>query len=100
MTGFVLAMCAGKAVFSSGSPFDDVTMPDGKVLTPGQGNNAYIFPGLGLGSLLSAANSLTDDDMYVAAAKLASLVPKDRLKSGSCYPSLDSLRDISQHVAG
>eukprot|EP01034_Spumella_vulgaris_P027694 gene27694-34456_t len=89
----------GKCVFSSGSPFADVTLPDGRHFIPGQGNNAYIFPGVGLGAIAVGAKTLTDQDFYVAADTLASLVTPERLAKGCCYPSLDGIRAASSKIA-
>ena len=90
---------APRAVFASGSPFDAVTMPDGSVRVPGQGNNAYCFPGIGLGAVLAGATRVTDEDMYAAATSLAASVADDRLAQGCVYPPLADIREVSARVA-
>ena len=59
----------GTAVFASGSPFDPYTLPDGKQLVPGQGNNAYVFPGVALGVTTFGVRHISDD-IFLEAAKV------------------------------
>ena len=89
----------GRAIYASGSPFDPVTMPDGRTLVPGQGNNSYIFPGVGLGVTTVGAKRVTDS-MFLAAAKaLALQVTEEDLALGRVYPPLTKIRDVSAFIA-
>src|SRR3990172_1023658 len=88
----------GHAIFASGSPFPPV-MYKGKAFVPGQGNNAYIFPGVGLGVIASETARVTDEMFFVAAKTLADLVTEDDLGEGRIYPSLTRIRDVSAAIA-
>lgn len=88
----------GRAIFASGSPFSSVEY-GGKTFRPGQGNNAYIFPGVGLGVVAAGASRVTDT-MFMAAAKtLAAQVSDDDLTVGSLYPPLKDIRGVSLQIA-
>lgn len=88
----------GRAIFASGSPFDSVTL-DGQTFVPGQGNNAYIFPGVGLGAIAAKARRITDE-MFMAAAKtLANEVSESDLAAGRMYPPLPQIRRVSAAIA-
>jgi len=88
----------GRAIFASGSPFPPVHY-GGKTIVPGQCNNAYIFPGIGLGVVASKATRVTDG-MFLAAAKtLAGSVLESELARGSIYPSLSRIRMVSEAIA-
>jgi malate dehydrogenase (oxaloacetate-decarboxylating)(NADP+) len=88
----------GLAIFSSGSPFDPVKF-EGKTYRPGQGNNAYIFPGVGLGAIVAEADKITDHMFMTAAKTLADMVSEDDLEHGALYPPLHTIRDVSLEIA-
>ncbi len=88
----------GRAVFASGSPFFPVNV-NGRVHVPGQGNNAYIFPGVGLGIVCTGARRVTDSMFIVAARTLASLIRENELAEGRVYPSLQRIHEVSLAIA-
>jgi len=88
----------GRAVFASGSPFDPVEH-DGKVHVPGQSNNAYIFPGFGLGVVISGAIRVHDDMLLAASEALAEQVTDEHFAKGLIFPPFTNIRTISARIA-
>jgi len=88
----------GRAVFASGSPFDPVTVGN-QTFIPGQGNNAYIFPGVGLGVIVSQSRIVTDEMFLAAAHCLANQVSDADIERGRIYPSLSRIREVSALIA-
>jgi len=92
------AWSEGRVIFASGSPFGPQTYA-GKTLRPAQGNNAYVFPGIGLGAVACRARTLPDEVFLTAARALAGLVRQRDLDAGSLYPPLGEIRKISLTIA-
>ncbi|MBT8079133.1 MAG: NAD-dependent malic enzyme [Gammaproteobacteria bacterium] len=88
----------GRAVFASGSPFPGLTF-NGQEFRPGQGNNAYVFPGIGLGAIACDAVTISDEMFLEAARVLAGQVSEQDLALGALYPPLAEIRDVSLAIA-
>ncbi|KAL5058472.1 hypothetical protein RYX36_030076 [Vicia faba] len=85
-------------VFASGSPFENVDLGNGRVGHVNQANNMYLFPGIGLGSLLSGARLITDGMLQAASECLASYMTEEDTKKGILYPSIDCIRNVTADV--
>jgi malate dehydrogenase (oxaloacetate-decarboxylating)(NADP+) len=88
----------GRALFACGSPFDPVDL-GGRTHVPRQGNNSYIFPGVGLAAVATRATRITDEMFMAAARALADQVSPGDLAQGSLYPPLPRVRDVSAYIA-
>jgi malate dehydrogenase (oxaloacetate-decarboxylating)(NADP+) len=88
----------GRAIFASGSPFKPVAY-NGKTFVPGQGNNAYVFPGVGLGVIASQATRVTNEMFFAAAKTLAGMVTDQDYEQGRIYPDLKRIREVSAAIA-
>jgi malate dehydrogenase (oxaloacetate-decarboxylating)(NADP+) len=88
----------GRAIYASGSPFAPVTF-NGKTYVPGQGNNSYIFPGVGLGVIACEAKHVTESMFLQAARALADQVLESDLEQGRVYPSLRRIQEVSAKIA-
>ncbi|KAM6317173.1 NADP-dependent malic enzyme, mitochondrial [Aegotheles albertisi] len=89
----------GRGIFASGSPFSKVTLPSGQTFFPGQGNNAYVFPGVALGVIACRARHISDDIFLITAESIAAEVTEENLAEGRLYPPLNSIREVSLKIA-
>jgi malate dehydrogenase (oxaloacetate-decarboxylating)(NADP+) len=93
----------GRALFASGSPFPPHTCTastgETKTLEPGQGNNMYVFPGIGLGTILCKAIQVTDGMIYASGESLSTALTPAEINNACLYPEITRIRDVSVRVA-
>ncbi|KAI0129944.1 malic enzyme [Xylariales sp. AK1849] len=92
----------GTVIFASGSPFSPFSVKNGEgavTYYPNQGNNVYVFPGLGLGAILAKATKVTDEMVYISASSLSESLNADEVHKGLIYPRIERVRDASVIVA-
>ena len=88
----------GRCLFACGSPFAPVAL-NGKTYIPRQGNNSYVFPGIGFGCICARAKTVPNQVFLTAAKTLADLVSESDLANGSLYPPLSEVRELSAEIA-
>lgn len=88
----------GRAIFASGSPFPP-TILNGKTLAAGQANNVYVFPGVGLGVVISGARHVTETMFTAAAQVIGQMVTEEDLQIGRVFPTLSRIREVSINIA-
>jgi malate dehydrogenase (oxaloacetate-decarboxylating) len=94
----VMAATKGRGLMACGSPFEPVDGPDGEIYTS-QCNNMYIFPGLGLGALISKTPKVTYKMFLAASKELSNLVTEEQMKQGLLLPGFKNIRKVSFHIA-
>ena len=89
----------GDAIVASGSPFPEVVV-NGKICKPSQGNNMYIFPGIGLGVSIAQPKTISNEVLVEASRKLCEMISVSQMESQNIlYPPLDEIRYVSKHIA-
>ena len=88
----------GRALVATGSPFP-VTHLNGKTIVPRQGNNAYIYPAVGLAGLLGELPSIEDEDLLIASRTVADMVTDEDLACGALYPPFERVREVCRNIA-
>ena len=88
----------GRALIATGSPFDPVSF-GGRTMKIGQGNNVFVFPGLGLGTLVCEAKEVTESMFAAAAVRLAAEVNEEDFKAGMLFPPPSQIRRVSRAIA-
>jgi len=94
----VIKWTDGQALVATGSPFDPVEYA-GKTHKIGQGNNVFIFPGLGLGALIAKSSAVTDDMVTAASKACAEAITQSELDQGMLFPEIERLREVTKQVA-